>query len=51
MASALVMNASDVVLASSVVALVAGAGLIALRSVFRRPERVPVRVRADDEQR
>ena len=51
MTSPLVPSATDVVLASSVVALVVGGGAMVLRAVFKRPERVPVRVRTDDDQR
>jgi len=51
MTSPLVPSATDVVLASSVVALVLGGGVIVLRSVFRRPERVPVRIRTEDDER
>ncbi|WP_156043675.1 hypothetical protein [Cellulomonas sp. URHE0023] len=51
MSNPLVPSASDVVLVSSVVALVLGGGAMLLRSLFRRPERVPVRVRSDDDER
>jgi hypothetical protein len=50
MTSPLVPSAYDVVLVSSVVALLVGGGAIVFRSVFTRPEPVPVRVRADDDE-
>ncbi|WP_426593295.1 hypothetical protein ACPPVS_16390 [Cellulomonas sp. McL0617] len=51
MSSPLVPTAADVVLASSVIALVVGAGAIVLRSLVKRPERVPVRIRTEDDER